>query len=207
MFIDDFDYGGTGWILDCGHDYARLEDYRIGWSGFPWCIEGPCAYRVSSIKVPKGCRVTLYSDFYFRGDSTSFTTDQPNLGAWNDRALSIRIYDNDKPAETCGGIVHFTNRSKKKVYLFGIKKSKYTPEMTWGTGTEIYFPAFFPALCDHFIKALKPGETTDITIEQGEKFYFSLNLKRKCRVYRTKNEVSSGAYLDCDAGKTHYIDF
>ena len=52
---------------------------------------------ISSLKVTKGFKITLYKNADFTGDSKSWTTDASFVGGdWNDKACSVRIEPNGK---------------------------------------------------------------------------------------------------------------
>ena len=49
---------------------------------------------LSSVQVPQGCRITLYSDNNFRGRSIELYDDEPELGrtqVGNDSASSVSV--------------------------------------------------------------------------------------------------------------------
>jgi hypothetical protein len=47
--------------------------------------------QVTSIRIPRGLRVTIYDDENFGGRSQTYTSDVANLGSWNDRFSSFKI--------------------------------------------------------------------------------------------------------------------
>ena len=201
IFYDDIDYGGTGWNIDCGRENPRLEDFNSSfWGGFyGGCYAGPCNWRVSSIKIPKGCKVTLYDQFGFQGNSITFTSDQPNLVnvGWNDRASSIRIQGNAQPdpqqqqqQQRCGGNVVFLNRTNRTVYLYGLKVSKYQPSNFY--------------MCNFYIGPIAPGQPFQVFVPEGQALNFSI-YETDCTYNRI---LSQGVYQDCQAvGQYHTIDF
>lgn len=46
---------------------------------------------ITSVKVPKGWKVTLYDDWHFTGATRVLTGDTPNLQDFNDRTSSIKV--------------------------------------------------------------------------------------------------------------------
>ena len=58
---------------------------------------GISAKDISSLKVTKGFKITLYENADFTGNSKSWTTDASFVGGdWNDKACSVRIEPNGK---------------------------------------------------------------------------------------------------------------
>ena len=202
IFFDDIDYGGKDWHLKCGYEYSKLEDFNSSfWGGFyGGCYSGPCNWRVSSIKVPKGCKVILYDQPHFQGNSITFTSDQQNLVnvGWNDRTSSIRIYGNAQPDPTqqqqqqqrCGGNIVFLNRTNRTVYLYGANVSKYQR-------SDFY-------MCNFYIGSIAPGQPYPVFVPEGQTLNFSI-YESDC----THNRIlSQGVYQDCQAvGQYHTIDF
>ena len=198
VFYDDINYEGRGWNLDCGWQYSRLEDFNSSfWGGFyGGCYSGPCNWRVSSIKVPPGCKVILYDQFNFGGNSIEFTADQPNLVScgWNDRASSIRIYGaaqqqlQPQPQEQkCGGSVTFRNWSGTTLYLYAAVVSKYSPSNFY--------------MCDYYRGVLTSSGLT-ISVPEG----YSLSFCAYSGSCMTNTIRASGIYQDCHAvGQYHDI--
>ena len=83
---EDSDYHGHSASLGEGsYNQAELAKYGIN------------AKEISSLKVPKGFKITLYENADFTGDSKSWTTDASFVGGdWNDKACSVRIEPNGK---------------------------------------------------------------------------------------------------------------
>ena len=82
----DSDYRGYSKSLGEGsYTQAELAMYGIS------------AKDISSLKVTKGFKITLYENADFTGDSKSWTTDASFVGGdWNDKACSVRIEPNGK---------------------------------------------------------------------------------------------------------------
>ena len=82
----DINYGGYSKSLGEGsYTQADLAMYGIS------------AKNISSLKVTKGFKITLYENADFTGDSKSWTTDASFVGEdWNDKACSVRIEPNGK---------------------------------------------------------------------------------------------------------------
>ena len=72
-----------------GFDLDLLEgEYSSGWLG----LFGIGANQISSFKVSKGYKVTLYSEDGLTGNSVSYDADVSWIGdEWNDRAVSIKV--------------------------------------------------------------------------------------------------------------------
>ena len=82
-FYSDIDYGGSSISLGEG-SYTQQELASI-------------SANISSLKVTKGFKITLYANADFTGDSKSWTTDASFVGEdWNDKACSVRIEPNGK---------------------------------------------------------------------------------------------------------------
>ena len=82
----DIDYGGSSISLGEG-SYTQQELVNYGIS----------AKNISSLKVTKGFKITLYENADFTGDSKSWPTDASFVGEdWNDKACSVRIEPNGK---------------------------------------------------------------------------------------------------------------
>ena len=82
----DIDYGGSSISLGEG-SYTQQELVNYGIS----------AKNISSLKVTKGFKITLYENADFTGDSKSWPTDASFVGGdWNDKACSVRIEPNGK---------------------------------------------------------------------------------------------------------------
>ena len=82
----DSDYRGYSTSLGEGsYTQAELAMYGIS------------AKDISSLKVAKGFKITLYENADFTGNSKSWTTDASFVGGdWNDKACSVRIEPNGK---------------------------------------------------------------------------------------------------------------
>ena len=82
----DSDYRGYSASLGEGsYTQAELAMYGIS------------AKDISSLKVTKGFKITLYENADFTGNSKSWTTDASFVGGdWNDKACSVRIEPNGK---------------------------------------------------------------------------------------------------------------
>ena len=86
ILYPDKDYGGSSISLGEG-SYTQQELANCGIS----------AKNISSLKVTKGFKITLYENADFTGDSKSWTTDASFVGGdWNDKACSVRIEPNGK---------------------------------------------------------------------------------------------------------------
>ena len=85
LYVDQ-DYGGSSISLGEG-SYTQQELTNYGIS----------AKNISSLKVTKGFKITLYENANFTGNSKSWTTDASFVGEdWNDKACSVRIEPNGK---------------------------------------------------------------------------------------------------------------
>ena len=86
ILYPDIDYGGSSISLGEGsYTQDELANYGIS------------AKNISSLKVTKGFKITLYENADFTGDSKSWTTDASFVGGdWNDKACSVRIEPNGK---------------------------------------------------------------------------------------------------------------
>ena len=85
LYVDK-DYGGSSISLGEGN-YTQDELANYGIS----------AKNISSLKVTKGFKITLYENANFTGNSKSWTTDASFVGEdWNDKACSVRIEPNGK---------------------------------------------------------------------------------------------------------------
>ena len=85
LYVDK-DYGGSSISLGEGN-YTQDELANYGIS----------AKNISSLKVTKGFKITLYANADFTGNSKSWTTDASFVGEdWNDKACSVRIEPNGK---------------------------------------------------------------------------------------------------------------
>lgn len=88
-FFTESNYGGETLILSPGsHNSAKLGTSHSG--------------KISSVLVPPGNKVTMYTSSPFKGDSIVLTKDEPNLQnvaynknnqilSWNDRVRSIIV--------------------------------------------------------------------------------------------------------------------
>ena len=86
ILYPDKDYGGSSISLGEG-SYTQQELANCGIS----------AKNISSLKVTKGFKITLYENADFTGNSKSWTTDASFVGGdWNDKACSVRIEPNGK---------------------------------------------------------------------------------------------------------------
>lgn len=198
-FYDDINFNGGEYNVGTGQN-GRMNDYNTSfWAGFVGnCSSGPCNNVISSIRIPRGYRVTLYDDFDYRGESITFTTDQPNLlnVGWNDRASSIKIegYSQQpqiQQQQTCGGTVTFVNRSGRQVYLYGGNVSKYQ----YGQFN----------ICEQYRGSIPNGGSMTITVYNGNVFHFGVYSQPSCLMNYI---VAQGSYVDCNAvGQQHYIDF
>ncbi|MEA4975639.1 MAG: PA14 domain-containing protein [Paludibacter sp.] len=80
---DAIDYGGYSGGLKLGsYDAAALD--RAGFT--------PAS--IKALRVLEGYKVVLFSGDSFTGDSLVATTDQTDLGAWADRAVSLKVLSN-----------------------------------------------------------------------------------------------------------------
>ena len=94
--------------LKCDDNIASLyadSDYRgysksLGEGSYTQAdlaMYGISAKDISSLKVTKGFKITLYENADFTGNSKSWTTDASFVGGdWNDKACSVRIEPNGK---------------------------------------------------------------------------------------------------------------
>ena len=85
LYVDQ-DYGGSSISLGEGsYNQADLA------------MHGIHDKEISSLKVTKGFKITLYENTDFTGNSKSWTTDASFVGGdWNDKACSVRIEPNGK---------------------------------------------------------------------------------------------------------------
>ena len=82
----DKDYGGSSISLGEGN-YTQEELAKYDFN----------VKEISSLKVTKGFKITLYENANFTGNSKSWTTDASFVGEdWNDKACSVRIEPNGK---------------------------------------------------------------------------------------------------------------
>lgn len=91
------------WSQKCDDNIASLyadSDYRgysksLGEGSYTQAdlaMYGISAKDISSLKVTKGFKITLYENADFTGNSKSWTTDASFVGGdWNDKACSVRI--------------------------------------------------------------------------------------------------------------------
>jgi hypothetical protein len=74
---------------------------------------------ISSLRVPAGMRVTLYTDTHFQGGSKTFTQDTPYVGDdFNDRTSSIQVESGTAgtPHAPTGGVVVVYDDSQYRGY-------------------------------------------------------------------------------------------
>ncbi len=50
---------------------------------------------ISSIRIPKGWKVKLYSDFDFRGPAVTYQLTKSTLGGWNNRVSSLEVIQDE----------------------------------------------------------------------------------------------------------------
>ena len=82
----DKDYGGSSISLGEGN-YTQEELAKYDFN----------VKEISSLKVTKGFKITLYENADFTGNSKSWTSDASFVGEdWNDKACSVRIEPNGK---------------------------------------------------------------------------------------------------------------
>ncbi len=76
VVYDDSQYGGDWQALDVrSYDWPEIHNDTI-----------------SSLRVPAGLKVTLFSDTHFMGESKAFTQDTPYVGDdMNDQTSSIKV--------------------------------------------------------------------------------------------------------------------
>ncbi|MEM7360098.1 MAG: peptidase inhibitor family I36 protein, partial [Pseudomonadota bacterium] len=65
---------------------------------FPWFWDD----RISSVSVPAGLKVTLYSRWFFRGNSLELTASTPDLGDFNNVTSSLDIEENSQGTDSDG---------------------------------------------------------------------------------------------------------
>ena len=96
---------GTKKCDDCIASLYADSDYRgysksLGEGSYTQAdlaMYGISAKDISSLKVTKGFKITLYENADFTGNSKSWTTDASFVGGdWNDKACSVRIEPNGK---------------------------------------------------------------------------------------------------------------
>ena len=96
---------GTKKSDDCIASLYADSDYRgysksLGEGSYTQAdlaMYGISAKDISSLKVTKGFKITLYENADFTGNSKSWTTDASFVGGdWNDKACSVRIEPNGK---------------------------------------------------------------------------------------------------------------
>ena len=138
-FYGDSDYGGYAISLPLGSfTTADLAAYGITNDD------------LTSLKVNSGYKVTIFTDNNFSGQSTSFTTNQTNVGNdYNDKISSIKIYkysdaavakfydsDNSKGMSVGLPIGSFTLSDMKE---YGINDNSITSfDLTSGYRVELY---------------------------------------------------------------------
>ncbi|GAX43974.1 hypothetical protein NIES4075_49890 [Tolypothrix sp. NIES-4075] len=95
VVYDDSQYRGASQALGIGkYDWGQIKNDTI-----------------SSLKVPAGMKVTLYSDTHFGGKSKTFTADTPYVGDdFNDQTSSIIIESGSPPSPTGGGFTGIVSR-------------------------------------------------------------------------------------------------
>ena len=101
LYVDQ-DYGGSSISLGEGN-YTQDELAKYGIS----------AKNISSLKVTKGFKITLYENADLTGNSKSWTTDASFVGDdWNDKACSVQIEPNGKSG--LSGNFNIMNRNSGK---------------------------------------------------------------------------------------------
>lgn len=111
----DSDYRGYSKSLGEGsYTQADLAMYGIS------------AKDISSLKVTKGFKITLYENADFTGNSKSWTTDASFVGGdWNDKACSVRIEPNGKSGLS-GNFKIMNRNSGKYLDLYNNKTDNNT---------------------------------------------------------------------------------
>jgi uncharacterized protein YkwD len=72
---------------------------------------------ISSLKVPAGMKVTLYSDIHFQGKSKAFTQDTPYVGDdFNDIASSV-IVENGNSSNVVSRMLQLVNQQRSAAGL------------------------------------------------------------------------------------------
>lgn len=94
IVYNDAQYRGASQALETGqYDWGQISNDAI-----------------SSLKIPVGMKVTLYSDTHFSGKSKTFTADTPYVGDdFNDQTSSILIESEVPPSRT--GFAEIVSRS------------------------------------------------------------------------------------------------
>ncbi len=79
LFFEDENFGGTQWVAPPGR-YKGVSEAGIRNDA------------VSSIKLGKGVKLTMWEDADFKGNSRSITGDVSNVGReWNDKMTSFKV--------------------------------------------------------------------------------------------------------------------
>lgn len=79
-FYMDANYRGEKFCVDAGEGPGNVESRNND--------------RISSIRVFGGAQVTVFSNGSFSGASSTYTSDTPHLGDWNDKITSFRVAGN-----------------------------------------------------------------------------------------------------------------
>ncbi|BAY91283.1 MULTISPECIES: glycoside hydrolase family 19 protein [unclassified Tolypothrix] len=95
VVYDDSQYRGASQALGIGkYDWGQIKNDSI-----------------SSLKIPVGMKVTLYSDTHFSGTNKTFTADTPYVGDdFNDRTSSIIIESGTLPPPTGSAFAGIVSR-------------------------------------------------------------------------------------------------
>lgn len=82
-----------------GYPTVKLYEHTL-YRGNQWAVTGPVKNkwvggnwndRISSVRVPRFARLTLYKDANYGGGNVTFFNNRPGLGGWNDKASSFRV--------------------------------------------------------------------------------------------------------------------
>ncbi|MBD2194621.1 MULTISPECIES: CAP domain-containing protein [Calothrix] len=102
IVYDDSQYRGFAQTLNVGsyYDWGQIHNDTI-----------------SSLKVPPGIKVTLYSDTNFQGRSKTFTEDTPYVGDdFNDLTSSIKV-ENDNSSNVVSQMLNLVNQERSAAGL------------------------------------------------------------------------------------------
>ncbi|MBA4283742.1 MAG: hypothetical protein C0432_05565 [Candidatus Puniceispirillum sp.] len=147
-------YTGYNVALDLG-DYtlAQLQD------------KGVLDKDISSLKILKGFKVTLYDGNNFTGNSKDFTSDSTGLIDWNNKTTSLRVRAN---GDTTLGNVVYNLQNKNSNLNMAVSGSSQADrgnieQATTGTGDNQKF--IFTHLGDGLYKIIAKHSNQAITIE------------------------------------------
>ena len=165
ILYPDIDYGGSSISLGEG-SYTQQELTNYGIS----------AKNISSLKVTKGFKITLYENANFTGNSKSWTTDASFVGEdWNDKACSVRIEPNGKSGlsgnfkiknRNSGKYLDLTdNKTDNKTAIVQIDDEGVDASQTW-TFTEVMNGQGVYSICSYGNKD-RGMDVVDFSKENG----------------------------------------